>query len=320
MASAESPAGLVHVDRARRADTRKDVVAGLSQRVGGPREDRVDRAGADARSKQLLAELDEVAAADAVADRQHRDRGLIARPERALTDADGQLAAPPAPAARAAHALAAMLGHGDRDRRQLLDLMACRVAIADQLALGEDVSAAALAGPVIDELIDRPRRQQRAALALMPRLGARLAARWILAAPRRRAWRIGAGWLRRIARGARQLALQRRDPLVLASDLRGQLLDLRLKPLVLRRQRQQHRHDRIATLPIDRLGLAALHTPAFAVSPLCPPPTERLRKATDTRDSLKRSGEGIDLSTAGLRRPAGFEEGSVLAATTLDPR
>src|SRR3954451_8524419 len=92
MASAESPAGLVHVDRARRADTRKDVVAGLSQRVGGPREDRVDRAGADARSKQLLAELDEVAAADAVADRQHRDRGLIARPERALTDADGQLA------------------------------------------------------------------------------------------------------------------------------------------------------------------------------------------------------------------------------------
>src|SRR3954447_8213771 len=77
LASAESPAGLVHVDRARRADTRKDVVAGLGQRVGGPREDRVDHAGADARSKQLLAELDEVAAADAVADRQHRDRGLI---------------------------------------------------------------------------------------------------------------------------------------------------------------------------------------------------------------------------------------------------
>src|SRR4051795_11210560 len=121
MASAESPAGLVHVDRARRADTRKDVVAGLGQRVGGPREDRVDRAGADARSKQLLAELDEVAAADAVADRQHRDRGLIARPERALTDADGQLPAPPTPAARAAHALAAMFLYGDRDRRQLLD-------------------------------------------------------------------------------------------------------------------------------------------------------------------------------------------------------
>src|SRR3954468_19932678 len=47
LAPAESPAGLVHVDRARRADTRKDVVAGLGQRVGGPREDRVDRAGAE---------------------------------------------------------------------------------------------------------------------------------------------------------------------------------------------------------------------------------------------------------------------------------
>src|SRR3954452_13036958 len=161
--------------------------------------------------------------------------------------------------------------------------VACRITIADQLALGENVPAAALAGPVIDELIDRPRRQQRAALALMPRLGARLAARWILAAPRRRAWRISAGRLRRIARGARQLALQRRDPLVLASDLRGQLLDLRLKPLVLRRQRQQHRHDRIATLPIDPLGLAALHTPEFAVGPLCPP--HRLNAYLDPRNT-----------------------------------
>jgi hypothetical protein len=105
----------------------------------------------------------------------------------------------------------------------------------------------------------------------MPRLGALLAPRRILAAPGRRARRIGARRLRRVPRRAIQLTLKCRDPLVLLGDPHGQLLDLRLKPLILRRQRQQHRHDRIPTLFIDRLSLAPLHTTKFDAPRLCPP-------------------------------------------------
>ena len=40
------------------------------------------------------------------------------------------------------------------------------------LARGELMTALAAIGPVINNLVDRPRRQQRAALALMPGLAA----------------------------------------------------------------------------------------------------------------------------------------------------
>src|SRR3954447_12346859 len=105
----------------------------------------------------------------------------------------------------------------------------------------------------------------------MTGLAARLAPRRILAATRRAARRIGARRLRRVARRPLDPALKLRDPLLLPGDLRRQLLDLRLKPLVLRRQRQQHLDDGIATLLIDRLGLGALHTPKFDARRLCPP-------------------------------------------------
>jgi len=65
-----------------------------------------------------------------------------------------------------------MLADDDMHRRQLLDLMARRVAVGHPLGLGEDVPAAAARRPVLDDLVERPRRQQRPALALMPRLGA----------------------------------------------------------------------------------------------------------------------------------------------------
>jgi hypothetical protein len=124
---------------------------------------------------------------------------------------------------------------------------------------------------VLNDLIDRPRRQQRAVLALMPGLAALLASRRILAARRRRARRIGARRLRGVPRRPPELALQLRDPLVLAGDPKGQLLDLLLQSLVLRRQRQQHLDDGITALLIDRLGLAPLHTTRFDNAPLCPP-------------------------------------------------
>src|SRR5215207_1513664 len=105
----------------------------------------------------------------------------------------------------------------------------------------------------------------------MTGLAALRSARGILASPRRAARRIGARRLRRVARRPLDPTLELRDPLLLPGDLRRQLLDLRLKPLVLRRQRQQHLNDGIATLLIDRLGLGALHTPKFDARRLCPP-------------------------------------------------
>ena len=158
--AAGAPAGLVHVQRLRSADAVEQIGVGLLERVGDPREDRVDRARADARAKQLLAALHDVAARDAVAHRQHRHRSMKARPERAARDLDGQRRARPVPAVRAAHPRALMLGHRHRQPRQLLDLMAHRVTHADQLALAEDVPAAAPGRPVHDHLIDHRRRQQ----------------------------------------------------------------------------------------------------------------------------------------------------------------
>lgn len=174
-------------------------------------------------------------------------------------------------AARAAHAMDLVFGHADGHHRQLFDLTARRRADRDAVGIAEHAPAAALRRPVLDDLIDRPSWQQRAALALMPRLGARLAPRRILAAPQRRARRVGTRRLRGVPRRPAQLALQRRDPLILRADLRRQLGDLRLKTLVLRRQRQQHPHDGIAALLIDRLGLAPLHTTRFDRPTLCPP-------------------------------------------------
>jgi hypothetical protein len=157
-----------------------------------------------------------------------------------------------------------MLGHRDGDRRQLLDLMARRRIDGNQLGLAELVAAATARRPVIDDLVDRPRRQQRPALALMAGLGALLATRWVLAAPRRRARRVLAGRLRRVARVATKPTLQLRDALLLPGNLRGQRLDLGVHP-------QQHRHDDLSALLVDRLGLGPLHTPAFAAAALCPP-------------------------------------------------
>ena len=136
------------------------------------------------RAEQLLAQLDHVAARDTVAHRQRRDRRLQARPERAAGDLGRQLARALDAAAGAAHALAAMLGHPDRDLRQLLDLMARRLADRDPLALGEHVAAAAALGPMLDDLVDRPRRQQLTTVPLMPRLAALRRPERSLPAPR----------------------------------------------------------------------------------------------------------------------------------------
>ena len=85
------PAGLVHVHRVRPAKRLQQVGVGLGERVAGAGEDRVDRARADPRAEQLLAQLDHVAARDAVAHRERRDGRLKTGPERALGDLRRQL-------------------------------------------------------------------------------------------------------------------------------------------------------------------------------------------------------------------------------------
>ena len=177
-----------------------------------------------------------------------------------------------------------MLGHPHGHHRQFLDLTARRRTDRDPVGHTEPMPAGAVSRPVLDDLVDRPRRQQRAALALMPWLSALLAPRRVLAAPWRRAGRIGAGRLRRVprralGRRARQIAagrtrrvtrrtpnpaLKLRDPLVLLGDALLQPLDLLVHA-------QQHRDDDILALLVDRLGLSALHTPEFDAARLCPP-------------------------------------------------
>lgn len=98
------------------------------QRVCGPGEDRVDRARADARPEQLFGKLDHVAAGDAVAHRQRDKRRLQARAEGALRDLLGKPGSRAPSAPRTAHALGTVLGHRDRQRRQLFDLVARRLA------------------------------------------------------------------------------------------------------------------------------------------------------------------------------------------------
>jgi hypothetical protein len=148
--------------------------------------------------------------------------------------------------ARTPHPLAAVLDHAGRDHRQLLDLTAHRIIDRDPLLLGECVPAAAAIGPVLDDLIDRPRRQQPAALALMTGLGALSTRRAPL-----RAWRCSRRVLarrqRRIPRRPRELPLELLDPA-------HQLLDLTIHP-------QQDLNDRLTTRVIDRPRLRPLHAP-----------------------------------------------------------
>jgi hypothetical protein len=147
-----------HVERRGSADPLQQIHTGLKERLGGTSEDRIDRPTADTGREELLAELHDITPGDAVADRERRERPLKPGSERAPGDLGGHLDTPASPTARAARALAAMLDHLDLDRRQLLDLVAHRLAHRDALVLDEHVPALAAGRPVFDDLVDRPRR------------------------------------------------------------------------------------------------------------------------------------------------------------------
>jgi len=77
----------------------------------------------------------------------------------------GKLGPCPGVALAAADAVAAMLGHADRDRRQLRDLMAPRIRRINELRHAELVRARqATLGPMLDDLVDLLRRKQPSVL------------------------------------------------------------------------------------------------------------------------------------------------------------
>ena len=89
LAAAQAPPGLIDIDVRRSAHPPEQLLMRLGQCVAGASEDVIDRAAADPRAEQLLAQLHGVAARDPVAHRQRRDRCLQARPERARGDLGG---------------------------------------------------------------------------------------------------------------------------------------------------------------------------------------------------------------------------------------
>ena len=275
----QPPASLVHVHGLARAHAAQQLLVRVLERARRARQDRVDRTGADACTEQLFDQLHDIAAADAVACREHSHGSFKARPERAACDLSGKLRSRALATARAAHALGAMLDHDRRDDRQLFDLMALRIADGDEILRRELMPTATAPGPALDDLLDRARRQQLTAVALMARLRALRTPREVLAASRTAlARRARTRRLRRATRTAPKLTFQRRDPLILARNPRAQLLDPRRQPLVLLRDSQQHRHHRVTTLPINRLRLNPLHNPQFRRQAMSTyPPTERLR-------------------------------------------
>ena len=142
-----------------------------------------------------------------------------------------------------------MLGEDDRDRRQLRDLVASRLANGAALCLAEAVTAGATPGPVVDELIDALKRKQGTAPALVAELAPTLSARAWLVRSRRRRGRIGRGWQRGVARTPVEALLELCQA--------GLQPPVRLKQLIDSHEQGERR------LPVaieDRLCLGPLHT------------------------------------------------------------
>jgi hypothetical protein len=255
--TAQVPAGLIDVERARRTRLLEQLVVDRLQRLGGAGEDRVDRPDRDRTAEQLLHQLDQLPSGETVSDRERGARRLQLRPEAAARNARRQLSADRAAAVGTAKPLQAVLADLDRKRRQLRHLMPRRLPSRRALTLPEDVAAATPLRPVLDHLAHPLERKQRPPMPAMARLPALLPPRPPRPAPLPQPRRIIARRQRRIARVAFEALLELLDPL----RQRGELRVLRLQP---RRQRQQHVDHRLASLRVDRLRLRALHTRSFA--------------------------------------------------------
>jgi hypothetical protein len=187
-----------------------------------------------------------------------------------------------------------MLNHADRHHRQLFDLPAHRLPSRDTLPHGEHVAATAALRPILKNLIDRGERQQIPTVPLMATLSTTpTPGETLLPPPRRRARRIGARWLRAVARTAPQAPLQLRDPLILPGNPISQRLDLRIHT-------QKHLNDR---LPAQRhRPPPPQHTPHRDIrhhQAMPPRPTKRLQKTPPEQGFSATRQERFELPTFG---------------------
>jgi hypothetical protein len=187
-----------------------------------------------------------------------------------------------------------MLNHADRHHRQLFDLPAHRLPSRDTLPHGEHVAATAALRPILKNLIDRGERQQIPTVPLMATLSTTpTPGETLLPPPRRRARRIGARWLRAVARTAPQAPLQLRDPLILPGNPISQRLDLRIHT-------QGHLNDR---LPAQRhRPPPPQHTPHRDIrhhQAMPPRPTKRLQKTPPEQGFSATRQERFELPTFG---------------------
>lgn len=186
-----------------------------------------------------------------------------------------------------------MLGHADRDRGQLRDLVPPRLRRVDPLRLAEHVRARpAPLGPVLDDLVDLLGRKQPSVATLMPGLTTARPTRPLPARTRRCRRRILRGWQRGVARRAAQPSLELTDP--------------SLEPLV-RLDQLAHPHQQCERrLPVtieNPLCLNPLHTLEFATPKRVPPGEgERLLFSSYERAGLEPAASGLLKPTSAFRR------------------
>ena len=295
------PAGLVDVDDRGALDLLLQPRMRGGERLAGALDNRVYRPGRQLDPEQLPGELGRVTTRDAVTHRERDDRRLQPGPER-----------PPRPgrrlghrhcrALRAADPVQPMLGHPDRDRRQLGDLTARRLGRIDTIRIGELVrTRPAPLRPMLDDLVDLLGREQPPVPAFVSVLPAPLAARPLPARTRRRRRRILRRRQRRVARTPIQPTLELGHPTLQALVRLDQPL-IRLDQLVKPKQQA----DRRLTITIqDRLRLNPLHTTRFATRE--PVPTQAERSFCLQRGSVSCLGvraRCLSLDTPVGRRPS----------------
>ena len=283
-----APAGLVHVQALAGAHALSQLLVWLRQRPASALEDRLDRAGAQAHTEELFAELHDIAARDTVSHRQHRHGRFKTRTKRAASDIRGKLRPRPLTAAWAAHPRAAMLDHPGRDHRQPFDLMAHRLTHAEQLARRENTAALAALRPVLDDLIHRTQRQQLAAVTLMPRLGALRTSGAIF--PRA---------ARRLPGGSELGGSEEFRECFASSGAPASPPALRAAGYAI--HRQQNLNYSLPPRVIDRFRLRALHTPDSTKQSYVPLPTERLLKPASLQALLVMEPTGIEPVTSCLQ-------------------
>jgi len=142
-----------------------------------------------------------------------------------------------------------VLGDLDRERGQLRQLVARRLAAADTLRLGEAMPTGAALGEALDHPVDSLDREQRPMTAEMARLAARAPARSLLRALRLYPERVLRGRTRRVTRALAQLLLE--------------LLDASLEPLIARLKREDEVDTALPPRLVDRLRLVPLHDTRF---------------------------------------------------------